>query len=93
MKSDRFLKEIQEQGISYGQLSQKTGINKADLQRYATGKTKKVPTERIMLIAAALQITPTYLLGIQENDMQNVKEMNAFTSAAERKPWRILAEE
>ena len=93
MISDRLLQAIQKQGISYGQLSQKTGINKADLQRYATGKTKKVPTDRIMMIAAALQITPAYLLGIPENDLQNVKEMNAFTPAAERKPWRILAEE
>ena len=68
ISSDRILQEIKKKGISYGQLSKITGINKADLQRYATGKTKKIPIERVLLISEALQVAPSYLLGFSNND-------------------------
>ena len=66
--SDRLLQEIKKKGVSYGQLSKLTGINKADLQRYATGQTKKIPTDRLLLIANALQVPASFLLGSSDYD-------------------------
>jgi repressor LexA len=54
---------IKNKGLSYGELSMHTGIPKSALQRYATGETEKIPLDRIELLAKALQVNPTYLMG------------------------------
>ena len=64
--SDRILSLINENGISYGNLTKLTGIPKSALQRYATGETKKIPIDRIEKIAIALHSTPEYILGWDE---------------------------
>ena len=60
---NRLLSLLQEKGISYGELSEITGIPKSALHRYVTGATEKIPIERIKSIASALNVTPEYLLG------------------------------
>ena len=59
----RILGAIQNNKISYSELSYKTNITKSALQRYATGETEKIPINRIKAIATALHCTPEYLLG------------------------------
>lgn len=61
--SDKILRLIESQGISYGTLSEITGIPKSALQRYATGETAKIPMPRISAIANALGTTAEHLLG------------------------------
>lgn len=61
--SDRILAIIQEKELSYGDLSDKTGIPKSALQRYATGQTEKIPIDRLQKIASAIGTTPGYLMG------------------------------
>lgn len=64
--SDRLLHLIQQQGYSYGELAECTGIPKSALQRYATGQTQKIPTERIETLARALNVSAAELLGWEE---------------------------
>lgn len=45
--SKRLLQLIEDNDISYGELSKKTNIPKSALQRYATGETEKIPITRI----------------------------------------------
>lgn len=59
-----------ELGLSYQELSDLTGINKSTLQRYETGFIKKVPINQVQIIAKALNVTPGYLMG-WENDSEN----------------------
>ena len=59
-----------ELGLSYQELSDLTGINKSTLQRYETGFIKKVPINQVQIIAKALNVTPGYLMG-WENDNEN----------------------
>lgn len=59
-----------ELGLSYQELSDLTGINKSTLQRYETGFIKKVPIKQVQIIAKALNVTPGYLMG-WENDSEN----------------------
>ena len=84
--SDKILRLIESQGVSYGTLSEMTGIPKSALQRYATGETVKIPMPRISAIANALGTTAEYLLGwdqAQKNqeaaaeaaDLSDVKQM------------------
>lgn len=68
--SDKILRLIESQGVSYGTLSEMTGIPKSALQRYATGETVKIPMPRISAIANALGTTAEYLLGWDEQKNQ-----------------------
>lgn len=61
--SNRILDIILTKEISYGELSERTGIPKSALQRYATGQTEKIPIDRLEKIAAAIGTTATYLMG------------------------------
>lgn len=58
--------EMLAQNISYGELSALTGIPKSALFRYATGQTGKMPLPRLELIAKALHVEPSYLIGWEE---------------------------
>ena len=61
--SNRILNIILAKEISYGELSERTGIPKSALQRYATGQTEKIPIDRLEKIAAAIGTTAAYLMG------------------------------
>lgn len=61
--SERLLRLIRDKDISYGELSQLTGIPKSALQRYATGETVKIPLDRVELIAKALNVNAAEILG------------------------------
>jgi len=58
----KILNAMEEKGVSYGELSKKTGIPKSALHRYASGSTKSVPADRLRSIAKALNISVEYLL-------------------------------
>lgn len=70
--SCRILALIQQQRISYGDLSSITHIPKSALQRYATGETEKIPLDRLEVIASALHTTPAYLMGWEDAPIESV---------------------
>ena len=72
--SERIKLAIQKAGLSYGELSKLTGIPKAALQRYATGKTSKVPIDRIEGIARHTGVSAEYLLGWETPPLFTKKE-------------------
>ena len=61
--SDKILQILLEKEISYGELSERTGIPKSALQRYATGETEKIPIDRLEKIAAAIGSSSVILMG------------------------------
>lgn len=65
--SNRILAEMQNSRLSYGDLSEITGIPKSALQRYATGTTDKIPLDRLEMIASALNVSGAYLMGWDKN--------------------------
>lgn len=66
--SKRMLDIILQKEISYGELSEKTGIPKSALQRYATGQTEKIPIDRLQIIASAIGTTTAYLMGWEQTE-------------------------
>jgi len=64
--SSRLKNLFESSGLSYAQLEDLTGISKSVLQRYASGETKKIPTDAIEIIAAKLHASPVYLTGWDE---------------------------
>ena len=69
--SKRLLQLIEDNDISYGELSKKTNIPKSALQRYATGETEKIPITTIEVIAKALNTTAQFIMGWDENESYN----------------------
>lgn len=75
-RSERILKAIEDSKLSYGELSNITGIPKSALQRYATGETEKVPIDRIESIARATHVTAMYLMGWEsQEEKQHIDNM------------------
>lgn len=66
--SNRILMLMEEKDLSYGELSNMTGIPKSALQRYATGYTAKIPLDRLELIAKFLNVSSAYLMGWEDKD-------------------------
>ena len=65
-----------ELGLSYQELSDLTGINKSTLQRYEPGFIKKVPINQVQIIAKALNVTPGYLMGWENNKENQTYYLN-----------------
>lgn len=72
--SKRILSRILERGMSYGELSERTGIPKSALQRYATGQTEKIPINRLRSIAEALDTTASSLMGWEPEESVSLPE-------------------
>lgn len=65
--SDKILGILLSKEISYGELSDRTGIPKSALQRYATGQTEKIPIDRLERIAKAIGTSAAYLMGWEDS--------------------------
>lgn len=61
--SDRLLDAMRSKKISYRELSEMTGIPKSAIQRYTSGETDKIPIDRVILMAQALNVDPAYIMG------------------------------
>lgn len=71
----RLSQMIEKRDTSYGALSEKTGIPKSAIHRYATGETTNIPIDRISLLAEALNVDAEYLLGwdeVEEKDKDKI---------------------
>ena len=51
---------------SYKDLEKITGITASTLQRYETGAINKLPIDKLEVIAKALKVTPSYLMGWED---------------------------
>lgn len=60
--------------LSYQDLASKTNMSKSTLQRYETGLIKNMPVDKLGIIAAALDVSPLWLLGLNENNNKLSKE-------------------
>ncbi len=74
----RIAAQMAERHISYGELSQATGISKSTLQRYVTGETKKIPADRLESIAAALSTSVSALMGEDASLINDDRELTAY---------------
>ena len=78
--SRRLKEAFDRSGLSYGELSDKTGIAKSVLQRYLTGATEKIPLSRMEAMAKALGVSASYIMGWQDNPL-NVECSNMGIAA------------
>lgn len=65
---ERLRESIEKSGLSYIELEKRTGIAKSSIQRYASGKTKKIPVDAIQAIAKAVGVSDRYIMGWDDNE-------------------------
>ena len=63
----RLSQAISSSNLSYAELEKRTKIAKSSLQRYATGKTKKIPMSAIEEIAKATNTSAAWIMGWEES--------------------------
>lgn len=61
--SERLSLAIRQRGYSYRELSEKTGVPKSAIQRYASGETDKIPIDRLTALASVLDVDAAFLMG------------------------------
>lgn len=64
---DRIKQRRESLGISQTELAAKTNTTKQNIYKYENNIVLNIPTERLELIASALQTTPAYLMGWSDN--------------------------
>lgn len=75
---ERLHEVIEKSGMSYATLSEKTGIAKSSLQRYATGQLKRIPIDNIKKIADACHASARYIMGWEENKEDSVVVLDEY---------------
>lgn len=54
-------------GMSTRELAKLTGVSHATISRWETGRTENLFVGNIDALAKALQVTPMYLIGVEDN--------------------------
>lgn len=62
--------------LSYVELEKRTGIAKSSIQRYISEKTKKVPVDAVAALSIAVGVSPAYIMGWCNEDVNDFKLNN-----------------
>jgi hypothetical protein len=65
--------------ISWRQASVNAGLGSGFIQDVITGRTKEVPEEDLARLAAALECSPAYLMGLSEDGSQEAPHLATDT--------------
>lgn len=80
-QSARLLQVILASKLTYIELEKKTGIAKSSIQRYATGRTRKIPIDAVKLIADATNSSAAWIMGwdesVHQTEEKDVMQMSA----------------
>lgn len=74
--SARLAKVISDSKMSYADLEKLTNIAKSSIQRYASGRTKKIPIDAVQIIAQATDSSAAWIMGWTEEDDHEENKKN-----------------
>lgn len=69
----RIRKRRQEKQYTLEEIANKIGTSRQTLSKYETGKIEGIPSEKIELLAKALDTSPAYLMGWEEESSTSEK--------------------
>lgn len=75
--SNRLKKAMVDSGLSFGEVSNITGIPKSAIHRYVTGNTPKIPITRLEQLAEVFGVSAAYLMGWEEPTDKNETTVTA----------------
>lgn len=73
--SERLQKAMSNSNLSYGDIAKKTNIPKSAIHRYISGKTPKIPLDRLKELAKALGVSAAWVMG-WENENESKEKSN-----------------
>lgn len=65
--ADRIKYKRNQLGKTLEEVGQMVGVTKATIQRYENGNIQNIPSDKIELLASALNTTPAYLMGWEDD--------------------------
>lgn len=65
-----------EKGMTQKELGEKVGVNNAAINKYETGIVINLKRDMIAKLADALDVTPTYLMGWEDDEQEDVDIMD-----------------
>lgn len=71
---NRISQKKTELNLSYQDMSDKTGLSKSTLQRYITGDIRNLGLDKLEILAKALDVTPSYLMGWEDENQDPILE-------------------
>lgn len=77
--------------LSVEQLASILGRNRSTIYRYENGGIENMPLDTLRPIAAALKISPTYLLGWDQDEIDAVTEMQEDAAASREQEETTLS--
>lgn len=67
-------KRRKELGLTLAEIAAKMGVSEATVQRWESGNIKNMRQERISSLAEVLHVTPAYLMGWEEEPIQEQRK-------------------
>ena len=94
---ERIKAERKKQKLSADELALRVGKNRATIYRYENGEIENAPYTVLIPIAEALGVTPSYLLGIEDDEDSNTtkpisnenQSLNKLTNYIQAKEFSV----
>lgn len=80
---ERIKERRKQMGLTLLQLSEKTGVKEATVQRWESGNIKTIKYETVELLADVLHCSPAYLMGWDEENSLSDENKNKPTPVTE----------
>jgi transcriptional regulator with XRE-family HTH domain len=71
---ERIRKKRNEKGFTLAELGEKVGAGASTVRKWETGLIRDMKTDKIKRVAEALDVTPTYLLGLEDSGNADVAQ-------------------
>ena len=74
LHGDRIKLKRLENNLTLEELGEKANVSRATIQRYESGVISNIPSDKIELIANALNVSPAYLMGWEQEEPREPKQ-------------------
>lgn len=75
-----------EKNMTLEDLGKKANVSRATIQRYESGVITNIPSDKIELLASALDVSPAYLMGWEEEKEQEY-EIQTIAAHHDGEDW------
>lgn len=91
-KGERIKARREALGLSVGELAERLNKNRATIYRYESGEIEDMPITVLEPLAKALNTTPAYIMGWEEEPLDFERLLNALSQARSRPDSPEIAE-
>lgn len=82
---DKIKSQRIKQNLTLEEVANRVGVTKATVQRWESGLIANMKRDKIILLAQALATTPAYILGIEEDKMQELPKLSTILPIKKQK--------